>query len=297
MQNLKHFLDLNCLKKAELFEILNTASLIKKDRSLAQEKLKGKSGLLLLEKPSTRTAISFEVGVTQMGGHLINMKTSDSQMSRDETPHDTAKVLSLFVDFIIFRCQNHNTLEEMAKHASVPVINALSDRSHPCQILADLMTIQEKKGRLNNLKVSWFGEWNNVTTSFFHAFQLCGFEFHVSTPFDIPKWVQKYEKFHVTKDITSAAQDADVIVTDTWFSMGDKETENKAALLAPYQVNTGLLSKAKKDALFLHCLPAHRGQEVTDDVIDSAQSAVWDEAENRLHAQKALLLYCLENAL
>jgi len=305
----KHFTDLNCISSQDLRKILTSASKLKKESPAKQRKLlEGKNLAMIFEKTSTRTRVSFEVGMNQLGGHAIVMNKNDMQLGKGETVADTAKVLSRFVDAIMIRCNLHSTILDLCESSGVPVINALSDFSHPCQIIASIMTIEEHLGKIAGKKLAWFGDQNNVLNSYIHAAPLFGFELAIASPKEldfcageIKKAVKKGAKISVTTDAKKAAKDADVLITDTWFSMGDGSDKNDAMkqqkinLLTPYQVNEKLMKLAKKSAIFTHCLPAYRGYEVSEGVIDSKQSVVFDEAENRLHAQKAILLWAMKS--
>ena len=257
--------------------------------------------MLIFEKPSTRTRVSFEIGMQQLGGNVVVLGENDSQLGRGETTPDTARVLSRYADIIMLRTDAHIKLLELAEYASVPVINGLTDESHPCQIMADILTFEEHRGPIEGKSVAWVGDGNNVAASWLHASVKLGFELRIATP---PKLQLKQSQIgwaeneggqiKVLGDAAEAVDGVDCVVADTWVSMGDdQERMSRLELLAPYQVNATLMAKAKKDALFMHCLPAHRGEEVTDDVMDGPQSVIWDEAENRLHAQKAILAWCL----
>ncbi len=287
--------------KDDLMEIIDLALKIKKNSQEYMEKLKGKSLAMIFEKPSTRTRTSFEVAMTQLGGHALYMSPRDMQMGRGETISDTAKVLSRYVNGIVYRAFDHKMVVELAENSSVPVINALDDYEHPAQIIADIMTMIEKKGKNKKLKVAFVGDGNNVARSLLYGCTIVGFDFSIATPkgFELPqddlKKAQEVSKGRSkivsTNDPVEAVKDADVIYTDVWVSMGqEEEKEKKEKIFKPYQVNRDLVKHAKKDFIFMHCLPAHRGLEVTEDVIDGPNSVVFDEAENRLHAQKALLL-------
>jgi ornithine carbamoyltransferase len=264
------------------------------------EELKGKSLAMIFEKSSTRTRVSFEVAMTQLGGHALYMSPDQMQLGRGETVEDTAKVLSRFVDGIMYRAYSHEMMAKLAANSSVPVINALDDIEHPCQIVADLMTIKEKKGRLKGLKIAYVGDGNNVCNSIILAAPIVGMDAAVGCPRGYePSMLDKAKelavkygtKVEVFEDPEKAVEGADAIYTDVWVSMGmEKEREARERLFMPYQVNNALVRNAKKDFLFLHCLPAHRGLEVASEVIDGEHSVVFDEAENRLHAQKAILL-------
>jgi ornithine carbamoyltransferase len=272
---------------------------IKLKKELKQGKytslLKNKTLTMIFQKPSTRTRISFETGMFQLGGHAINLSSNDMQLSRGESIEDTAKTLSRYSNCIMARVYDHELLNNLSKHSSIPVINGLSDSFHPCQILADFMTIKEKKKNLKGLKIAWIGDGNNVCNSMIYGAALSGVEMSIATPksFEPDKEVVKKSKKSTTIELTTdpfvATKNADVVVTDTYSSIHNLDPKRITKFLPKYQVNSKLMSSAKKDAIFLHCLPAKREQEVTSSVIDGSQSVVWDEAENRLHTQKALL--------
>jgi ornithine carbamoyltransferase len=251
---------------------------------------------MIFQKPSTRTRVSFEIGMYQLGGYAINLSSNDMQLSRGESIEDTAKTLSRYTDCIMARVYEHELLEKLSKHASVPVINGLSDSFHPCQILADFMTIKEKKGKLKGLKIAWIGDGNNVCNSMIYGAALSGIDMSIATPkgFAPNKTVVKESKkstnIELTTDPFIATKNADVVVTDTHSSIHNSDPKRIKKFFPKYQVNSKLMSTAKKNAIFMHCLPAKREQEVTSSVIDGPQSVVWDEAENRLHTQKALLV-------
>ncbi len=287
--------------KDDLMDIIDLALKIKKKPEEYMEKLKGKSLAMIFEKPSTRTRTSFEVAMTQLGGHALYMSPRDMQMGRGETISDTAKVLSRYVNGIVYRAFDHRMVVELAENSSVPVINALDDYEHPAQIIADIMTMIEKKGRDKKLKVAFVGDGNNVARSLLYGCAIVSFDFSIASPkgFELSqddlKKAQEVSngrsKIVFTNDPVEAVKDADVIYTDVWVSMGqEEEKEKREKIFRPYQVNKDLVKHAKKDYIFMHCLPAHRGLEVTEDVIDGPNSVVFDEAENRLHAQKALLV-------
>src|SRR5258706_383523 len=269
-------------------------------RRAGRKPLAGKALALIFEKPSTRTRVSFELAMRQLGGDVIVLERDGSQLGRGETVADTARVLSRYVDAIMLRTTKEEKLLELAQHASVPVINGLTDRTHPCQLMADVMTVEEHLGPIAGKTVVWSGDGNNMATSWIHAAERFGFALHLacpkelSPPKDVVDWARgRGAKIEVTSDVDAAVEGADCVVTDTWISMGDKDTSDRHNLLKSYQVDERLMSLARKDAIFMHCLPAHRGEEVTAGVIDGPQSAVWDEAENRLHAQKGILYWCL----
>jgi ornithine carbamoyltransferase len=271
------------------------------------EPLKNRSIGMIFEKPSTRTRVSFEVGITQLGGHALYLSPKDMQLGRGETIADTAKVLSRYVDAIVYRAFDHNMVVELAENATVPVINALDNLEHPCQCAADLLTIKEHKGDFKGLKLVYVGDGNNVCNSLLLGAAIVGMDMVACCPSGyypnekIFKTATRIGKdtgatIEIIEEPDEAVKGADVIYTDVWVSMGDEaEKEKREKVFKPYQVNMKLLKKAKKDCIFMHCLPAHRGYEVTDEVVDSKQSVVFDEAENRLHAQKAIMLRLIEH--
>jgi ornithine carbamoyltransferase len=294
----RHFLDLDQFDSAELRGILDIGIAYKNGRR--ERPLAGKTLAMIFEKPSTRTRVSFEVAMRQLGGDTIFLNTADSQLGRGETVADTARVLSRYVDAIMIRTNQPQKLDELARHATVPVINGLTDASHPCQIMADVMTLQEKKGPLAGTTVAWSGDGNNVVTSWVHAAVRFGFSLRVACPEQLapaPRlldWARREGgRVRLTSEPREAVAGADCVVTDTWISMGNEASVNRHNLLAPYRVDEALMAHAKPDAVFMHCLPVKRGEEVTAGVIDGPQSVVWDEAENRLHAQKGILAWCL----
>ncbi len=301
---MKHFLDIHLVSPKELYVLFDLALSLKKAQKsdAVIRPLSGKHLAMIFEKPSTRTRTSFEVGINQLGGHAIVMHAENSQLGRGETPSDTAKVLSRYVDIIMVRCFEHDMLLELAEHATVPIINGLTDFSHPCQVMADILTFIEHRHTIKGKKIAWLGDGNNMVHSWIHAATQLEFELHIATPDslkpsdEVLKWAtQNGGRIVWTNDPKKASADADLITTDTWVSMGDKNAATRKELLAPYQVNAAIMSRAKKDALFMHCLPAHRNEEVTDEVMDGIQSVVFDEAENRLHIQKAIMIWCLNN--
>lgn len=298
---MRHFLDLSALDGAQLRRILDTAAQLKRERASLQfsDALKHRKLAMIFEKNSTRTRVSFEVAMLELGGHAMKFAEAELQLGRGETVADTAKVLSRYVDFIMLRTHSHERLKELAQHATVPVINGLSDISHPCQILADILTFEERNGPVAGKVFAWVGDGNNVATSFIEASALLGFTLRLACPHELmPSQAalnfarNKLGNVLVTTDPFEAVEGAQAVVTDTWVSMGDKDAERRVKLLTPYQVNSVLMARAAKNALFFHCLPAHRGEEVTAEVIDGPQSVIFDEAENRLHVQKAILLWC-----
>jgi ornithine carbamoyltransferase len=294
----RHFLDIDQFDTAKLRGILDTGFAYKngrRDRPLA-----GKTLAMIFEKPSTRTRVSFEVAMRQLGGDAIFLNTADSQLGRGETVADTARVLSRYVDAIMIRTNQPRKLDDLARYATVPVINGLTDTSHPCQIMADVMTLQEKKGSLAGKIVAWSGDGSNVAVSWVHAAVRFGFTLRVACPEELNPPRQLFDwatreggSVHLTTDPATAVADADCIVADTWISMGVEASVNRHNMLAPYRVDERLMARAKPDAIFMHSLPVKRGEEVTAGVVDGPQSVVWDEAENRLHAQKGILAWCL----
>ena len=306
----KHFLDLSDLDSDTLRGLIAEAR-ERKDRRKglphgapdADAPLTGRVLALIFDKHSTRTRISFDVGMRQLGGTTLMMSGRDMQIAREETVADTAKVLSRYVDAVMIRIIDHALMQELADNSTVPVINGLTKVSHPCQVMADVMTFEEHRGPIKGATIAWSGDSNNVLASWVHAAARFGFRMRVASPPELSaapelrEWV-KAERADVsfTADADAAVKGADCVVSDAWVSMGDDDAARpkRHNLLAPYQVNERLMAKAGKDAIFMHCLPAHRGEEVTDAVIDGPQSVVFDEAENRLHAQKAILKWCLE---
>lgn len=297
----RHFLDLQDVPATTLRRILDDAARLKRGRKTeGADALKGRTLAMIFEKNSTRTRVSFEVGMLEMGGHALPFSSDELQLGRGETVADTARVLSRYVDAVVLRCHAHETLKELAANATIPVINGLSNVSHPCQIMADMLTLEERLGSIAGRRLAWVGDGNNVACTFIAAAARFGFSLSLACPpaltadASLVEWARKEgAEIHLTDSPRSAVEGADAVITDTWVSMGDTDTEARMALLAPYQVNAELMALARPGAIFLHCLPAHRGEEVTAEVIDGPQSAVWDEAENRLHAQKAVLRWCL----
>jgi ornithine carbamoyltransferase len=293
----KNLLTLAELTPKEFVGLIDESIKLKKELKKGGNKpiLKNKTLTMIFQKPSTRTRVSFEVGMYQLGGHAVNLSSDDMQLSRGESVEDTAKTLSRYTNCIMARVYEHDLLEKLAEHASVPVINGLSDTFHPCQILADFMTIKEKKKKLKGLKIAWIGDGNNVCNSMIYGAALSGVSMSIATPkgFEPDKTVIKEAKkttdIELTTDPFTATKNADVVVADTFSSIHNLDKKRLQKFLPKYQVNDKLMKSAKKDAIFLHCLPAKREQEVTSSVIDGPQSVVWDEAENRLHTQKALL--------
>jgi ornithine carbamoyltransferase len=299
---IRHFLDIHRLPTKTLREILDLAAKLKREGQVGKSRtlLAGKTLVMIFEKPSTRTRVSFQVGMQQLGGQVVVMSDHESQLGRGESVADTARVLSRYADAIMIRTDDPKKLDELGAFATVPVINGLTDDSHPCQIMADVMTFEEHRGPIKGRVVAWSGDGNNVAQSWIHAAVRFGFTLRLACPGKLrPKkaaldWASN-EKGDVTviDDPARAVAGADLVVADTWVSMGHDDAAARRRLLAPYRVDRALMAKAKKDALFMHCLPAHREEEVTNEVMDGPQSVVWDEAENRLHAQKAILAWCL----
>ena len=302
---IRHFLDLGDAGPDAIAAMINDAIDCKaarkgwpKGKADADAPLDGRVLALVFEKNSTRTRVSFDIAMRQLGGTVLFLEAGSSQLGRGETIADTARVLSRMVDAIMLRTNDHSKVEEMARHASVPVMNGLTDRSHPCQIVADLLTVIEHGKALPGLEVAWFGDGNNVLHSILEAAGLMKFNVRVATPAGYepdPEFVEIARaggaNVVLTNDPSEAATGADVLVTDTWISMGQADADEKRAAMMPFQVNSDLMSAARPDALFLHCLPAHVGEEVSEDVFESERSVVFDEAENRIHAQKSILLW------
>ena len=301
----KHFLDLSEIPAAELRAALDAAAAIKSRRhkgTRAEHRpLDGKVLAMIFDQPSTRTRVSFDVGMRELGGETIMLTGAEMQLGRGETIADTARVLSRYVDAIMIRILDHRDMAELAAHASIPVINGLTKRSHPCQVMADVMTFEEHRGPIKGRTVAWTGDANNVLASWVHAAQRFDFTIRIATPPELAPSASLIEwarangaRVELTTDPFVAVDGADAVISDCWVSMGDEEeARNRHNLLSPYQVNARLMAAAGKDAIFMHCLPAHRGEEVTDEVIDGPQSVVFDEAENRLHAQKGVIAWCL----
>ncbi len=301
---MKHLISLHDLSADQIYEILKMSEKLKKElkQGIPHQHLKGKTLGMIFTKSSTRTRVSFEVGMHQLGGHPLFLSSADIQLGRGETIYDTAQVLSRYLDGIMIRTFKHSDVEDLAKYGTIPVINGLTDLMHPCQILADLFTIYEHKGDLKGLKLAYVGDGNNITHSLLHGCAKVGMDISVATPSNyacdgaIAAEAQEDAKISgsnivFTQDAVEAVKNADVIYTDTWVSMGqESEKEKRLKVFMPYQVNSNLMSHAKKDAIFLHCLPAYRGYEVTEEIIDGPQSVVFDEAENRLHVQKAVMV-------
>jgi ornithine carbamoyltransferase len=297
----RHFLDLSALDGATLRAIIAESARLKTLRRTPQapKPLAGRTLAMIFDSPSTRTRVSFDVGMRELGGETLLLTGQEMQLGRGETIADTARVLSRYVDAIMIRALDAKMVADLAANASIPVINGLTKLTHPCQVMADVLTFEEHRGPIAGRTIAWMGDANNVLASWVHAAARFGFSLNIASPPELaPKpalaaWAKENgARIAVTTDAAAAAAGADCIVTDTWVSMGDKERERRHALLQPYQVNGALMARAKPDAIFMHCLPAHRGEEVTDEVIDGPHSVVFDEAENRLHAQKGILVWC-----
>ena len=302
----RHFLDLWSLEAATLRQILDDAAARKaarvgwtQGRVDADAPARERTLAMIFEKNSTRTRFSFDAAMRQLGGDVIISTAADMQLGRGETIADTARVLSRMVDAVMLRSNRHTDLEDLAAHCAVPVINGLSDTGHPCQILADLMTFEAHRGPVAGRTLAWVGDGNNVCASFIHAAAKFGFKLNIACPpvyhpdlIDLARAAEQQGRVEMTDDPRKAVRDAHCVITDTWVSMGDKDGEARLDAFEPFQVDEDLMDQARGDAVFLHCLPAHRGEEVTDEVIDGPRSLVWTEAENRIHAQKSILAWC-----
>jgi ornithine carbamoyltransferase len=300
---MRHFLDIAAVDSKSLSAIIDRAQSLKLDlkQGGGERPLAGKMLAMVFEKPSTRTRVSFDVGMRQLGGETLFLSGAEMQLGRDETIADTARVLSRYVDAIVMRTTEHQRLLEMAEHATIPVINALTDDTHPCQIMADVMTYQEKRGPIAGKKIAWTGDGNNVLHSLVEASARFGFSLDIATPEGSEpqdkylRWAREHGgKVRLGTDPQAAVAGADAVITDAWVSMNQEHRARGHNVFKPYQVNGALMAKAAPDAIFMHCLPAHRGEEVTDAVMDGSSSVVFDEAENRLHAQKAILAWCFD---
>jgi ornithine carbamoyltransferase len=300
----RHFLDLLEVPSAALRDMLTASASMKASRVKGEPPLRrplaGKTLAMIFDKPSTRTRVSFDVAMRELGGETILLTGAEMQLGRGESIADTARVLSRYVDAIMIRVLEHETLDELARHATVPVINGLTKRSHPCQIMADVLTFEERRGPIRGRKIAWSGDYNNVLSSWIDAAQRFDFSLDIACPAALQPGLERLEraraggaKITIGEDPFAAVAGATAVVSDCWVSMGDKDEGRRRNLLAPYQVNRTLMKAAASDAIFMHCLPAHRGEEVADEVIDGPQSVVFDEAENRLHAQKGILAWCL----
>jgi ornithine carbamoyltransferase len=306
LNGIRHFLDLADLSAGNIRSILDAGHAMKRRRKAgepADRFLAGKNIALVFEQPSLRTRMSFEVGINDLGGSPIMVTGKEIELGEREAICDTARVLSRYADGIMIRVLSHDLMTELARDATVPVINGLTKRSHPCQVLADIMTFEERVGRIEGRTVAWTGDSNNVLASWVHAATRLGVRLRIATPAEFAPpdalidWARgEGADITLTRDPEEAVAGASCVITDSWVSMGDSDRERRLDLLCPYQVNADLMKSAAGDAIFMHCLPAHRGEEVTDEVIDGPQSAVYDEAENRLHAQKGVLAWCF-NAL
>lgn len=299
---INHFLDLANIEPTELRRILEHAKELKAQRKRGETThiLPGKKLAMIFEKNSTRTRVSFEVGMMELGGYVLSFNGNELQLGRGETVADTARVLSRYVDAIMLRCHSHAKLVELAENASVPVINGLTEYSHPCQIMADILTFEEHCGPIKGKTIAWIGDGNNVAQSWIMAAAIFGCKFRIACPLslmplpEVVRWArERGGDIAIMESPQAAVQGAHAVITDTWVSMGDPDADAQISMLSAYQVNEALMRLAAPEAIFLHCLPAHRGEEVTVGVIDGPQSKVFDEAENRLHAQKAILSWCL----
>lgn len=297
----RHFLDLAAFEAITLRRILEKAAELKvaRRRGKLMPLLAGKKLVMIFEKNSTRTRVSFEVAMIELGGHALSFNGSELQLGRGETVADTAQVLSRYADAIMLRCHSHDKLLELAANAQIPVINGLTEFSHPCQILADILTFEEHRGPIKGRRIAWVGDGNNVAHSWIQASALLGCSLRLACPQrlrplpEVLQWArERGGDVDCVESPQEAVKGADAVITDTWVSMGDPDPQAQIAMLTPYQVNEALMAQASPEAVFLHCLPAHRGEEVTAGVIDGPQSKVFDEAENRLHVQKAILLWC-----
>ena len=297
----KNLLTIDEISNKEFLDLIDHSIKLKEENKTGKGKplLENKTLAMLFEKPSTRTRVSFETGMLQLGGHTVNLSLNEMQHSRGESVEDTAKTLSGYVDAIVARVYEHSFIEDLAKHATVPVINGLSNSYHPCQTLADFMTIKEHKKKLNDIKIAWIGDGNNVCNSLIFGCSKTQTKITIATPkgfepnSEVVERSSKYTSVDLTTDPEFAVKDADIVITDTFTSIHTSDPKRAEQFLPSFQVNDSLMEKAKNDAIFMHCLPAKRDQEVTSSVIDGPQSVVWDEAENRLHSQKALLLSLL----
>ena len=299
MKKIKHFLELNQIDAKELRSIIDLSKSYKQGITSGQDTLKGKTLGLIFEKPSTRTRVSFEIAMYQLGGNVTILEHDKTHLGRGETISDTAKVLSRYIDVIVYRTSSAEKLYELAKHSSVPVINGLNEETHPCQLIADIMTFEEKISIITNKVVTWCGDFNNVCRTWVQASSIFNFELHLACPKqlisknDMDK-IAKVKNVKIFDSALDGCKNTDCIMTDTWFSMGQKVSERKRRLLKPFQVNKKLISVSKKNSIFMHCLPAHRGEEIDKNILEHPNSVVWDEVENRLHTQKAILNWCLK---
>jgi len=294
---MKHFLNIDEISSKEIFKIIKTSHRLKKNYGkihLQKKKILG----MIFEKPSTRTRVSFEVGIKQLGGDVVVLDQNDSQLGRGESLNDTVKVLSRYVDVIMYRGKEEKKLYEISKVSTVPIINGLTDKSHPCQILADVMTLEEKFPNVNKLNICWVGDGNNVCNSWIHLTKHYNFNLAISCPegcFPDQRILKQFsnDNLKVFSNPNEAVEGADVVITDTWVSMGMDQNLNRLKKFKKFQLNSKLVNKTKKKSFILHCLPAHRGEEITNEIIDGKNSLVWDEAENRLYTHQSILLWCL----
>ena len=299
MKKIKHFLDLDQINPEEIRNIIDLSKSYKQGITSGQDTYKGKTLGLIFEKPSTRTRVSFEIAMYQLGGNVTILEHEKTHLGRGETISDTAKVLSRYIDVIVYRTSSAKKLYELAKHSSVPVINGLNDETHPCQLIADIMTFEENIGIINNKVATWCGDFNNVCRSWVQASNLLNFKLNLACPKELinkneMKSISRIKNIKIFDKAIDACKDSDCIMTDTWFSMGQKVSEKKRKLLKNFQVNNKLLSVSKTKSIFMHCLPAHRGEEIDKNILEHPKSVIWDEAENRLHTQKAILNWCLK---
>ncbi len=302
----KHYIDISLLDAVEVKKIVDLAHLVKNRKNKLTHVLSGKTLISLFEKSSTRTRVSFEVGINQLGGHNVVINSTDSQLKIGESLSDTAKILAGFSDIIMMRASKHSTILTMAKNSTVPIINGLSDYSHPCQIIADIITFEQYFGDIKDGTLTWIGDGNNVLNSWIHACEKLNFKLKISCPKEYMPCKKTLDfaidggaNIFFTSDPKEAAKDSDAIITDTWISMGDLDKDRRLEIFKPYKINDEIMQVAKQNAIFMHCLPAHRDAEVTANVIDGSQSVVFEQAKNRLHAQKAIMVWCLnlENKL
>ena len=298
-KKIKHFLDLDKIEFDDLRSIIDLSKSYKQGITSGQDTLKGKTLGLIFEKPSTRTRVSFEIAMYQLGGNTTVLESEKTHLGRGETISDTAKVLSRYIDIIVYRTSSAKKLYELAEHSTVPVINGLNDRTHPCQLIADIMTFEENLGIIDNKIITWCGDFNNVCRSWVQAADIFDFKLNLACPKELidkkeMSKIKKIKNIKIHESIKTACKQVDCIMTDTWFSMGQKISNKKRKLLKPFQVNNKLLSISKKKSIFMHCLPAHRGEEIDNNILEHPKSVIWDEAENRLHTQKAILNWCLK---
>ena len=297
----KDFITIFDLNREEMYQVFELSTTLKTSlqQGAAHKMLTDKTLAMIFEKPSLRTRVTFETGMTQLGGHAIYLAPTDARLGSRETVADGAKNLSRWVDVIMARVFAHKTVEDLAKNASIPVINGLSDLEHPCQIMADLFTIIEKKRALDSVRIAYIGDGNNVCTSFIAAASILGFHLSIAAPpgYEPQHYLDKAKTVNITDDPRAAVQDADIIYTDVWASMGqESEAAQRKDVFMPFQINQQLIEAAPPDVLVMHCLPAHRGEEITDEVIDGPRSIVFDQAENRLHVQKAIMAWLIERS-